>query len=92
MTTGYIIFPDLKSAQDRSHAEALARGCKENDVTQFWWSVVPHPKVDGQALLLLDDNRTDFDKSKLTVSEKASVVTDLTILADAGAVSKDNSG
>lgn len=81
VTTGYLILADLKSAHDRSKAEAAARGCKPGDVTQEWWAVAPHPTLVGQALVLIDDGRPDFDKSKLTTGEKALVGADPAVLA-----------
>lgn len=81
MTTGYLAFPDLKSAQDRSHAEALARGCKAGDVTQWWWAAVVNPLVPGQGLILLDDGRAAYAKTPLSTGEKAAVLTDPATLA-----------
>jgi hypothetical protein len=80
MTTGYLVFPTLRAAQDRSHAEALARGCKPGDVTQWWWEVTPHPLVPGSFLMLLDDTRPAFAKATLPPVERLQVQADQAVL------------
>ena len=44
----YVIEANVIAAQARSHAQALANGCKPGDVTQYWWSVAGGPQsLDG---------------------------------------------
>ena len=80
MATGYLVFPDIKSAQGRSNAEALARGCRPGDATQWWWETREHPLAPGAFLLLFDAARPDFDKSKLAANEKALIGADPAVL------------
>lgn len=81
MTTGYLIFADVASAQARSRTEAAARGCAANAGTQFWWQSIPHPVLAGQALLLVDDTRAAFAKATLQTAEKPLVLADPVVLA-----------
>lgn len=80
MATGYLVFPTLREAQDRSHTEALSRGCKPGDVTQWWWEVTPHPLVPGSFLMLLDDTRPPFAKAMLPPIERLQVQADPLVL------------
>jgi len=81
MTTGYLVFATKQLAQDRSHAEAVARGCAIDGTTQWWWDIVENPLVPGQFLLLLDDTRPGFEASGLSADEQALVQADPAVLA-----------
>lgn len=49
----YLVHPDLKTAQDRSSAQAIALGCGRDpaDVTKLWWDV--QPLTDGSAAIVV---------------------------------------
>lgn len=53
-------FPSAQAAEDRSRAEAIARGCDPNGVTLYWWS------VEGADLMI-----PDADVPSLTADEQA---------------------
>lgn len=66
-----LIFSDLVSAQARSHAQAVAKGC--TDETQFWWSCIANIST-GQGAILVQDSG-DYGPAGLTGPESTALVT-----------------
>lgn len=80
MTTGYLVFAELASAQARSHSAATSGGCKASDVTQFWYECTLNPLLPSQGLLLLDDTRPAYAKASLPPAERLQVQADPLVL------------
>lgn len=74
----YLIFPDLKSAQARSAAIALAQsaGDAQGDVTKYWFGVIEHPDTKQGAMQVMDEG-------KITVPETA-ILQDEAVMKTAG--------